>query len=67
MHIVKYAKEVKKFRLEKKNQEIMAALQYKPQPQWKMGKKIQAAAYNGASTVVQSFFWYYKVLKDFIL
>ena len=29
----------------------MAALQYKPQPQWKMGKKIQAAAYNGASMV----------------
>jgi hypothetical protein len=27
------------FHLEKKNQEIMAALQYKPQPQWKMGKK----------------------------
>ena len=25
--------------LEKKNQEIMAALQYKPQPQWKMVKK----------------------------
>ena len=23
----------------KKNQEIMAALQYKPQQQWKMGKK----------------------------
>ena len=39
------------FHLEKKNQEIMAALQYKPQPQWKMGKKIQAAAYNGAGTV----------------
>ena len=29
----------------------MAALQYKLQPQWKMGKKIQAAAYNGAHTV----------------
>ena len=29
----------------------MAALQYKPQLQWKMGKKIQAAAYNGAHTV----------------
>ena len=39
------------FHLEKKNQEIMAALQYKPQPQWKMGKKIQAAAYNGVRTV----------------
>ena len=30
----------------------MAALQYKPPPQWKMGKKIQAAAYNGASKVI---------------
>ena len=51
MHIEKYAKEVQ-IHLEKKIQEIMAALQYKPQPQWKMGKKIQAAAYNGAGTVV---------------
>ena len=32
----------------------MAALQYKPQPQWKMGKNIEAAAYNGARTVVET-------------
>jgi hypothetical protein len=36
----------------KKNQEIMAALQYKPLPKRKIDKKkIQAAAYNGAHTV----------------
>ena len=29
----------------------MAALQYKPRPQWKMDKKIQAVAYDGARTV----------------
>ena len=44
------------FHLEKKNEEIMAALQYKPQPKWKLGKKIQAAAYNGARTVYEFYF-----------
>ena len=29
----------------------MAGLQYKSRPQWTMGKKIQAAAYNGARTL----------------
>ena len=38
----------------------MAALQYKPQQQWKMGKKIQATAYNGARTV------YKKLGSDFL-
>ena len=42
--------------LEKKNREILAALQYKPlynincSDKW--GKKIQAAAYNGVRTVI---------------
>ena len=43
------------FDLEKKNHEILATLQYKPlyniSRSEKWGKKIQAAAHNGARTV----------------
>ena len=42
--------------MEKKNQEILAPLQYKPlyniSRSEKWGKKIQAAAYNGVRTVI---------------
>ena len=65
MYIVKYAKEVQ-FHLEKKNQEIIAALQYKQQPKWKMSKKkIQAPAYNGARTVF--FLFLFKHRKAFYM
>ena len=46
--------------LEKKNHEILSALQYKPlyniSRSEKWDKKIQAAAYNGARTVFDLFF-----------
>ena len=53
------------FHLEKMNQEIMAALRYKPQPQWKMGKKkIQAATYNGTRTVFKILCLQKKIRKN---